>query len=381
MDFELTKAQEQFRKTIRGFTENEIRPIAGAVDRYEATVDDNIKKLAALHINGIAIPVEEGGAGGDHVCYAIACEEVAKACTSTATLVSAKLAGLLIEMLYYYGTPAQKEKYLQPFLQGELEGCFGLTEPEAGSDPGRLCTTAIKDGSNYIINGTKTFITGAPLADFAIVMASTNKSLGTKGITAFLVDCDTPGFSKGKPEQKMGQRGLPVGELIMKNVVVPETAIIGKEGMGFRLAMKSLDCGRLGIASVALGIAEGAYEAAVKYSKERVQFGAPICNNQAIQFMLTDMKMRIDAAQLLVYRAAVSKDKGSSSFPFEASMAKVYASEVAMFVTTKAVQIHGGYGYMNDYPVERMMRDAKLTEIYEGTSEIQRMVLARTILK
>ncbi|MGI6508524.1 MAG: acyl-CoA dehydrogenase family protein [Saccharofermentanales bacterium] len=381
MDFSLTKQQLMVQKTIRSFTNNEIRPIAAAVDRYEATIEDNLTKLAKLGLFSIVLPSADGSFSGDCMSYVIAVEEVSRACASTGTALSGRMSGLVIEMLYREGTPEQKEKYLAPQLRGELCGCFGLTEPEAGSDAGRLTTIAVPDEDWYIINGQKAFITGGRNADFAIVMAKTDPAKGTRGITAFLVDKGTPGFTSGKDEMKMGIHGVTTNELVFKDVRVHKSAILGKENNGFRQAMISLDSGRLGIAAQALGIAQGAYDEAVKYSKERVQFGGPISNNQAIQWMLVDMRMKIEAARLLVYRAAYRKQQNHPSYSMDAAMAKLYAAQTAMWVTTKAVQIHGGYGYMMEYPVERMMRDAKITEIYEGTNEIQYIVIARNILR
>lgn len=381
MDFTLTKQQKLVQKTMREFAEKELKPLAGAVDRYEASTAENLKKLAKLNLFGLPLPKEEGGAGGDYISYVIALEEASKVCASTGNSLSGRMSGLLIEMLYTVGTPEQKQKYLRPLLRGEITGCFALTEPNAGSDSNALTTRAQRDGSDFIINGAKCFITNGGRADFAIIMARTDPEKGAHGVTAFVVPTSTPGFAVGKEEKKMGMRGLCVNELIFTNMRVSEKDILGKEGNGFVQAMVSLDSGRLGIAAQAVGIAQGALDEAVRYAKERVQFGRPICKNQGIQWMLADMKTRVDAARLLVYYAADSKEKGRSTYSADVSTAKLVAAEAAMFVTTKAVQIHGGYGYTNDYPVERMMRDAKLTEIYEGTSEIQRNLIAKALLK
>jgi len=381
VDFELTKQQRLVQKTMRAFAENELKPIAGAVDRYEETTAANLKKLADLNLFGLPLPKEEGGAGADYISYVIALEEASRACASTGNSLSGRMSGLIIEMLYQSGTKEQKERYLRPLLRGEITGCFGLTEPNAGSDSNALTTAAVKNGDDYIINGQKTFITNGGRADFAIVMARTDPAAGAHGVTAFVFPTTTPGFSVGKEEKKMGMHGLCVNELIFTDMRLPKSAILGKEGAGFKQAMVSLDSGRLGIAAQAVGIAQGALDEAVRYSKERVQFGKPICKNQGIQWMLADMKTRVDAARLLVYYAADSKEKKRKTYSADVSAAKLVASEAAMFVTTKAVQIHGGYGYTNDYPVERMMRDAKLTEIYEGTSEIQRNLIAKALLK
>ena len=328
---------------------------------------------------GIPFPKELGGAGGDVLSYIITVEELSKACGTHGVIVSAHTS-LCASLIYENGTPAQKEKYLVPLAKGEKIGAFGLTEPGAGTDAAGQQTTAVLDGDNYILNGSKIFITNGGVADTFIVFAMTDKSQGTRGISAFIVEKDFPGFSIGKKEDKLGIRASSTTELIFENCVVPKENLIGKEGKGFGIAMKTLDGGRIGIAAQALGIAEGAYEEAVKYMKERKQFGRPLSAFQGLQWMIADMETKIEAAKLLVYKAAWLK-QNKMPYSVDAAKAKLFAAEVAMDVTTKAVQIHGGYGYTKEYPVERMMRDAKITEIYEGTSEVQKMVIAGAALR
>ena len=340
---------------------------------------ENVKKIAELGSMGIPFPKELGGAGGDVLSYIITVEELSKVCGTTGVIVSAHTS-LCASLLYENGTPAQKEKYLIPLAKGEKIGAFGLTEPGAGTDAAGQQTTAVLDGDNYILNGSKIFITNGGVADTFIVFAMTDKSQGTRGISAFIVEKDFPGFSIGKKEDKLGIRASSTTELIFENCVVPKENLIGKEGKGFGIAMKTLDGGRIGIAAQALGIAEGAYEEAVKYMKERKQFGRPLSAFQGLQWMIAEMETKIEAAKLLVYKAAWLK-QNKLPYSVDAAKAKLFAAEVAMDVTTKAVQIHGGYGYTKEYPVERMMRDAKITEIYEGTSEVQKMVIAGAALR
>lgn len=379
MNFGLTREQELVRQMVREFAVNEVKPIAAEIDETERFPMENVKKMAELGMMGIPFPKELGGAGGDVLSYIITVEELSKVCGTTGVIVSAHTS-LCASLLYENGTPSQKEKYLIPLAKGEKIGAFGLTEPGAGTDAAGQQTTAVLDGDNYILNGSKIFITNGGVADTFIVFAMTDKSQGTRGISAFIVEKDFPGFSIGKKEDKLGIRASSTTELIFENCVVPKENLIGKEGKGFGIAMKTLDGGRIGIAAQALGIAEGAYEEAVKYMKERKQFGRPLSAFQGLQWMIAEMETKIEAAKLLVYKAAWLK-QNKLPYSVDAAKAKLFAAEVAMDVTTKAVQIHGGYGYTKEYPVERMMRDAKITEIYEGTSEVQKMVIAGAELR
>ena len=379
MNFGLTREQELVRQMVREFAVNEVKPIAAEIDETERFPMENVKKMAELGMMGIPFPKELGGAGGDVLSYIITVEELSKACGTHGVIVSAHTS-LCASLIYENGTPAQKEKYLVPLAKGEKIGAFGLTEPGAGTDAAGQQTTAVLDGDNYILNGSKIFITNGGVADTFIVFAMTDKSQGTRGISAFIVEKDFPGFSIGKKEDKLGIRASSTTELIFENCVVPKENLIGKEGKGFGIAMKTLDGGRIGIAAQALGIAEGAYEEAVKYMKERKQFGRPLSAFQGLQWMIADMETKIEAAKLLVYKAAWLK-QNKMPYSVDAAKAKLFAAEVSMDVTTKAVQIHGGYGYTKEYPVERMMRDAKITEIYEGTSEVQKMVIAGAALR
>lgn len=379
MNFELTKEQEMVKKVMKEFAEQEVKPIAAEVDETGRFPRENVEKMAKYNMMGIPFPVEYGGAGGDEISYAIAVEELSKVCATTGVILSAHTS-LACWPIYKYGTEEQKQKYLVPLAKGEKLGAFGLTEPNAGTDASAQQTTAVLDGDNYILNGSKIFITNGGQADTYIIFAMTDKSKGNRGISAFIVEKDFPGFSIGKIENKMGIRGSSTAELIFKDCIVPKENLLGEEGKGFKIAMSTLDGGRIGIAAQALGIAEGAFEETVKYIKERQQFGKPLAKFQGLQWMIADMHTEIEAAKLLVYRAAYNKLKG---LPYnkEAAMAKLFAANTAMSVTTKCVQLHGGYGYTKDYPVERMMRDAKITEIYEGTSQVQQMVISGNILK
>ena len=379
MNFGLTREQELVRQMVREFAVNEVKPIAAEIDETERFPMENVKKMAELGMMGIPFPKELGGAGGDVLSYIITVEELSKVCGTTGVIVSAHTS-LCASLLYENGTPSQKEKYLIPLAKGEKIGAFGLTEPGAGTDAAGQQTTAVLDGDNYILNGSKIFITNGGVADTFIVFAMTDKSQGTRGISAFIVEKDFPGFSIGKKEDKLGIRASSTTELIFENCIVPKENLIGKEGKGFGIAMKTLDGGRIGIAAQALGIAEGAYEEAVKYMKERKQFGRSLSAFQGLQWMIAEMETKIEAAKLLVYKAAWLK-QNKLPYSVDAAKAKLFAAEVAMDVTTKAVQIHGGYGYTKEYPVERMMRDAKITEIYEGTSEVQKMVIAGAALR
>ena len=374
MDFNLNKTQELFRQMIREFSEKEVKPLAAEIDEQERFPQETVDKMAKLGIFGIPVPKQYGGAGGDNIMYSIAVEELSRCCATTGVIVSAHTS-LCMSPILQFGTEEQKMKYVPKLASGEWIGAFGLTEPNAGTDAAGQQTTAVLDGEEWVINGNKIFITNAGHADVYIVIAMTDKSLGTKGISAFIVEATTPGFSIGKKELKMGIRGSATAELIFNNVRIPKANLLGKVGEGFKIAMMTLDGGRIGIASQALGIAQGALDETVKYTKERKQFGKKIAQFQNTQFQMADLKTKVEAARLLVRSAAWKKDMGLP-YSADAAMAKLFAAETAMEVTTKAVQFHGGYGYTREYPVERMMRDAKITEIYEGTSEVQRMVIA-----
>ncbi len=379
MEFGLSKEHQMLRDMLRQFASTEVKPLAKEVDELERFPEETIPKMAEIGLMGIPFPKAYGGAGGDNLGYAMAVEELSRACATTGVIVSAHTS-LGACPIAEFGTEAQKLKYLVPLAKGEHLGAFGLTEPNAGTDAGAQQTTAIRDGDDYIINGSKIFITNALYADTYIVMAMTDKAAGTKGISAFIMEKGMPGFTFGPKEKKLGIRGSATCELIFDNVRVPAENLLAKEGHGFKIAMKTLDGGRIGIAAQALGIAQAALDATVSYTKERKQFNRPISYFQNTQFQIADMSMQVEAARLLVYRAAWCKDQGLP-YSKEAAMAKLFASEVAMTITTKAVQLHGGYGYTREYDVERMMRDAKITEIYEGTSEVQRMVIAAAALK
>ena len=379
MDFELTKTEKLFRQMIREFADNEVKPLAAEVDEQERFPMETVKKMAELGLMGIPVPAEYGGAGGTNLMYTIGVEEISRVCATTGVILSAHTS-LCIAPIMENGTPEQKSKYVPKLAKGEWIGAFGLTEPNAGTDASSQQTMAVDCGDHYVLNGNKIFITNAEYANVYIIFAMTDKSKGTKGISAFIVEKTFPGFQVGKKELKMGIRGSATCELIMTNCIVPKKNLLGKVGDGFKIAMKTLDGGRIGIASQALGIAQGAMEETVKYTKERKQFGKSISAFQNTQFQLADLETRIQAARLLVRSAAFKKDNGMP-YTVDAAMAKLFAAETAMEMTTKAVQFHGGYGYTREYPVERMMRDAKITEIYEGTSEVQRMVISSKLLK
>jgi len=379
VEFTLTKEQELMKEMLQKFVENEVKPIAAEVDEKEIFPMETVKKMVKLGLMGIPFPREVGGAGGDFLSYILAVEEISKACATTGVILSAHTS-LCCWPIYNFGTEEQKKKYLPSLLKGEKIGAFALTEPNAGTDAASQQTTAKLEGDYYILNGSKVFITNGGYADIFIVFAMTDRSKGTKGISAFIVEKGFEGFEIGKIEEKMGIRGSSTAELIFKDCKVPRENLLGQEGKGFSIAMATLDGGRIGIAAQALGIAEGALEEAVKYMKERKQFGKPLSSFQGLQWYIAEMATKVEAAKLLVYKAAWKKEKGLP-ISLDASMAKLFASETAMEVTTKAVQIFGGYGYTRDYPVERMMRDAKITEIYEGTSEVQKMVISAHVLK
>ena len=379
MDFSLSKTEILFRQMIREFAEKEVKPLAAEIDEEERFPLETVEKMARLGIMGIPFPAEYGGAGGNNILYTMAVEELSRVCATTGVIVSAHTS-LCAAPIYEFGTEDQRKSYLPKLCSGEWIGAFGLTEPNAGTDASAQQTMAVWEGDHYVLNGTKIFITNAAYANVYIVMAMTDKSLGTKGISAFIVERDFPGFSIGKKEKKMGIRGSATCELIFENCIVPKENLLGKLGGGFGIAMKTLDGGRIGIASQALGIAQGAMDETVKYVKERKQFGKSIGKFQNTQFQLADLETKIQASRLLVRMAAYKKDQ-KQSYSVDAAQAKLFAAETAMEMTTKAVQFHGGYGYTREYPVERMMRDAKITEIYEGTSEVQRMVIAGALLK
>ena len=379
MDFHLTNEQQMLRKMYREFAENEVKPLAEEIDEEERFPMETVEKMAKLGMMGIYFPKEYGGAGGDVLSYAMCVEELAKVCGTTAVIVSAHTS-LCCAPIYENGTEEQKRKYLPDLLSGRKIGAFGLTEPNAGTDASGQQTTAVKnENGDYVLNGSKCFITNGNVADTFVVFAMTDKSKGNHGISAFIVEKSFPGFSTGKHEKKMGIRGSSTCDLIFEDCIVPKENLLGKEGKGFKIAMQTLDGGRIGIAAQALGIAEGAMEESINFAKTREQFGRPIAKFQNTQFLFADMHVAIEAARLLTYKAAVAKSEGGR-FTVDAATAKLFASEAAMKITTKAVQVHGGYGYTKDYPVERMMRDAKITEIYEGTSEIQRVVISGNIL-
>ena len=379
MDFVLSKEHEMARQLFRDFAEKEVKPLAQEIDETERFPEETVAKLAKYGMLGIPFPKEYGGQGCDTLTYAMCVEELSRVCGTTGVIVSAhtSLGG---DPIKRFGTPEQIQKYLVPLAKGEHLGAFGLTEPGAGTDASGQQTKAVLDGDHYVLNGSKIFITNGGKADTYIIFAMTDKSKGTKGISTFIVEKDFPGFSIGKKELKMGIRASSTCELIFENCIVPKENLLGQEGKGFGIAMQTLDGGRIGIAAQALGIAQGAFDETVKYVKERKQFGRPISAFQNTQFQLADLKTKIEAARLLVYSAAMAKDT-KKRFSVDAAMAKLFAAETAMEVTTKCVQMFGGYGYTREYPVERMMRDAKITEIYEGTSEVQRMVISGAILK
>ncbi len=379
MDFSLTKQEELFLQMIREFAQNEVKPLAAEIDEEERFPMETVEKMKKIGLMGIPVPKEYGGQGGTNQMYTMAVEELSRVCATTGVVVSAHTS-LCIAPIMENGTEEQKQKYIPKLASGEWIGAFGLTEPNAGTDAAMQQTTAVEDGDSYVLNGSKIFITNAGYAHVYVIFAMTDKSLGNKGISAFIVEKDTPGFSIGKKEKKLGIRGSATCELIFENCRIPKENLLGKVGKGFVIAMKTLDGGRIGIASQALGIAQGAMDETVKYTKERKQFGRSIAQFQNTQFQLAEMETNVNAARFLVRSAAYRKDKGLP-YSKDAAMAKLFAAQTAMEVTTKAVQLHGGYGYTREYPVERMMRDAKITEIYEGTSEVQRMVIGASLLK
>jgi butyryl-CoA dehydrogenase len=375
MDFKLSKEHEMLRQMYRDFAQNEIKPLAAEIDEEERFPWETVKKMGQLGMMGVYFPKEYGGAGADVLAYAMCVEEIGKVCGSTSIVVSSHTS-LCCAPIYEFGTEEQKRKYLPDLLQGQKVGAFGLTEPSAGTDASGVQTTAVLDGDHYILNGSKIFITNGGAAQVYIIFAMTDRSQGSRGISAFIVERDFPGFSVGREEKKMGIRGSSTTELVMEDCLVPKENLLGKEGQGFKIALHTLDGGRIGVASQALGIGEGAIDEALRYVQERIQFGKRISQFQWTQFQLADMATKMQAAQYLVYAAACAKQDGID-YSQQAAMAKLFASEAASDVTRRVVQLFGGYGFTREYPVERMMRDAKITEIYEGTSEAQRMVIAK----
>ena len=389
MDFCLDKKHEMARTLFKEFAETEVKPLAQEVDETEHFPAGTVEKMAKAGFMGIPVPKEYGGQGCDPLTYTMCVEELSKVCATTGVIVSAHTS-LCCDPILTYGTEEQKQKYLPPLCNGEKLGAFALTEPGAGTDAQGAQTKSVLDGDEWVLNGSKCFITNGKVADVYIVIAITSVTEDKRGrkkknFSAFIVEKGTPGFSFGTKEKKMGIRGSSTYELIFEDCRIPKENILGPQGKGFPIAMHTLDGGRIGIAVQALGIAEGALETTVAYVKERKQFGRSIAAQQNTQFQLADMATKVEAAKSLVYKAALKKqefaDGAKVSYSVEAAMAKLYAAEVAMEVTTKAVQLHGGYGYIREYDVERMMRDAKITEIYEGTSEVQRMVISGTLLK
>ncbi|MDR3588055.1 MAG: acyl-CoA dehydrogenase [Negativicutes bacterium] len=379
MNFLLTPEQEDIRKLVQEFAAKKIAPTAAERDEKEFFPRALFNEMGELGFLGLPYPEVYGGGGMDFVAYAIAVEEISRACGSTGIGVSVHVS-LCSWPIFKYGNEEQKQKYLKPLAEGTKLGAFGLTEPNAGTDVGAGSTTAVKEGDSYVLNGTKVFNTNGGEAEIEVIFAVTDKAAGMKGMSAFIVEKGTPGLSFGKTEVKMGIRSSVQREVILENVRVPAANLLGKEGDGFKIAMTTLDGGRIGVAAQAVGLAQAALDHSIKYSKERVQFGKPIASQQAVSFMMADMATKVEAARLLTYRAAYNK---SNHLPYskEAAMAKMFASDSAMAVTTDAVQIFGGYGYSREYPVERLMRDAKITQIYEGTNQAQRMVIAGNILR
>jgi alkylation response protein AidB-like acyl-CoA dehydrogenase len=379
MNLDLTEEQRLLQQTVREFAEAEVKPLARHLDESGEFPRKTFHKAAELGLTGIALPDTYGGAGFDHVSYAIVVEEISRVCASTGVILSVQNS-LYCDPVYRFGTEEQKKKLLVPYARGEKIGCYGLTEPQAGSNAAALQTKAIRKGDTYVVNGTKAWITNGGAADAVIAYVNTDPTKGEKGITALVVEKGTPGFKVGKEEKKLGITATACTELSFTDCEVPAANRLGEEGQGYKIALSTLDGGRIGIAAQATGIAQGAFDESLKYSQQRMAFGQPISQFQAIQFMLADMSTEIEAARLLTRKAAWKQDTGQR-FSMEAAIAKLFASEMATRVTHKAIQVHGGYGYSREYPVERMYRDARITEIYEGTSEIQRLVIAAWVLK
>jgi len=380
MNFELTEEQKMIQEMARKFAEREIRPVAAEFDRTHAHPAEICAKMGELGLMGVTIPEEYGGAAMDYVCYALAMIEISKACASCGVIMSV-CNSLYNFPVYAYGTKEQKQKYLTPVASGKVLGCYGLTEAGAGSDPAKMLTTAVLKGDQWLINGTKRFITNGNVARYCVLAAVTDRSAGYKGISSFIIDFEnTPGFRVGKVEEKLGINASGTAELVFEDSYIPAENLLGKPGEGFRQMLTTLDGGRIGIASQALGIGRAALEASIEYSKTREQFNQPISSFQAIQWKLADMATQLDAAELMILRAAWLEDN-KKPYEKESAMAKLLASDTAMWAAVEGVQIFGGYGYCKDYPVERFMRDAKITQIYEGTNEIMRLVIARNVLK
>lgn len=379
MHLELSEEHRMLQRTVREFAEAEVRPLARQLDETGQFPHETFRKAAALGLTGVALPESVGGAGFDHIAYTIVIEEISRVCGSTGVILSVQNS-LYCDPVFRFGTEEQKKKFLVPFARGEKIGCYALTEPQAGSNAAALATRAVRRGDRYIVNGTKAWITNGAVADAALVYVNTDPAQGEKGITALLVERGTPGFQIGREEKKMGLNATACCELAFTDCEVPVANRLGEEGQGYKIALSTLDGGRIGIAAQAVGIAQGAFEAALRYAQQRHAFGHPIAEFQAIQFMLADMATEIEAARLLTRRAAWKQDTGQR-FTLEASIAKLFASEMATRVTHRAIQIHGGYGYSREYPVERAYRDARVTEIYEGTSEIQRLIIASWVLR
>ncbi len=379
MNLDLSEEQQLLQRSVREFAEAEVKPLARELDEKGHFPRELFRKAAELGLTGVPFPEEEGGAGMDHISYTIVIEEIARFCASTAVILSVQNS-LYCDPIHRFGTDEQKKKFLLPYARGEKIGCYALTEPQAGSNAAALRTKAVLKGGRYVINGTKAWITNGGAADAAIVYVNTHPEKGEKGITALVVEKGTPGFAVGKEEKKLGIHASACTELVFTDCEVPASNRIGNEGEGYKVALSTLDGGRIGIAAQAIGIAQGAFEASLNYSQQREAFGHPIFDFQAIQFMLADMSTEIEAARLLTRKAAWKQDAGAR-FTMEAASAKLFASEMATRVTHKAIQIHGGNGYSQEYPVERNYRDARITEIYEGTSEIQRLVIASWVLR
>ena len=379
MNFSLTKEQEFVKQMVREFAENEVKPIAAEIDVTERFPMENVEKMAKYNMMGIPFSTEFGGAGGDSISYAITVEELSRVCATTGVIVSAHTS-LCASPIDAFGTPAQKEKYLVPLAKGEKLGAFGLTEPNAGTDASGQQTTAYLDGDNYILNGAKCFITNAPLSGTFIVFALTDRTKGPKGLSAFIVEKDFPGISIGKIEDKCGIKSAQVSEVLFNDCVVPASNLVGKEGDGFKIAMKTLDGGRIGVAAQGLGIAEGAFEIAKEYMKERKQFGKPLFKQQYLAFKMAELAVEIEQAKYMLYKAAIDKQEGKP-YSVSAAKAKLVCTDAAMHVTTEAIQMLGGNGYMREYQLERMMRDAKITQIYEGTNEIQKLIISGSLFR
>lgn len=378
MDYKLSPEQKMIQTVAAQFAQEVCKPIAEDIDKTGAFPMASFKAMAECGITGLGFPAEYGGAGEDKLAEVLAVEEIAKVCATQAAMLS--IHGVTPWLITKFGNAEQKEKYLPRLLAGGELGAFALTEPNAGSDASRVQTMAVEDGDEYVVNGTKCFITGGGVATVYTIVAQTDKSKGIRGLTAFIVEADTPGFSIGKIEEKMGIKGSQTAELIFEDMRIPKANVLGKVGKGFKYAMMVLDSARIGTAAQGLGIAQGALDLAIAYTKERIQFGKPIANLQGIQWYLAEMKTKVESARWMVYRAACMENDGENFTEF-AAMTKLHASQIAREVTNLAIQIHGGYGYMKDYPLERMYRDAKITEIYEGTSEIMKVVIAGSILK